>query len=384
MCRRPGRCLWRSGSDSPGRAGWLPSRANSELILPRSRSSFAVCDSRCRSVGPRLPCGLRSQRLSQTQRVAIFLDRRLDPQRPLELRLPTLPLGDALEQLAQSQGADISFLPPVVYLGPQPTTRKLATVWELGRRQLEQVDRSSRRRWQSVTPTAWPLLSEPRQLVAQWTRQRGVVCTGVERIPHDLWAAQQLPPLDLLQQLTIVLAGFDLSVALDSRGQAQVVPMPEQAAITQNYKLSDAQWARWPHWSTSLTGVVTQRAGSQLSLTGRIEDHRQLASWLQGQTAAPVPATQRGEQRYTLTVQNQPRERVLDSLTRQLDLELQWDGVGEVDRSQRVSLQLQNATLDELLRGTSRRRVDVSTRRRLVDRVSPRAGPAPRSADGPP
>ena len=130
--------------------------------------------------------------------------------------------------------------------------------------------------------------------------------------------------------------------------------MPEQAAITQNYKLSDAQWARWPHWSTSLTGVVTQRAGSQLSLTGRIEDHRQLASWLQGQTAAPVPATRRGEQRYTLTVQNQPRERVLDSLTRQLDLELQWDGVGEVDRSQRVSLQLQNATLDELLRAVLR------------------------------
>jgi len=37
-------------------------------------------------------------------------------------------------------------------------------------------------------------------------------------------------------------------------------------------------------------------------------------------------------------------------LARQLDLKLRWDGVGDDDKSRRVSLKLQNATLDELLR----------------------------------
>ncbi len=159
------------------------------------------------------------ERLAQTQGVAVFMDRRLDPQRLLELQLPLAPLSEALQQIAKNQDAAVSWLDPVVYLGPSPTTAKLATLLELNRQQLQQVSGPDRLRWETPAPTAWEFLSQPRQLVAQMAQQRGVTLEGVEQIPHDLWAAQQLPPLDLLQQLTIVLAGFDLCVTLDANGQ---------------------------------------------------------------------------------------------------------------------------------------------------------------------
>jgi hypothetical protein len=329
----------------------------------------------------RAPLRSTVERLSRTQGLAIFLDRRLDPQQPLELRVSTSSLGGALKQLAKSRGAGVSLLPPVVYLGPPSTTDKLATVWELNRQRVQRLDRSVRLRWQTAVATSWPSLSEPRQLVTDWTRQRGVILSGVERIPHDLWAAQQLPPLDLLHRLTIVLAGFDLSVSVDSAGRASVVRMPEQAALTRSYVLSDAQWARWPEWSDSLTGIDTQRTANRLTLTGRAEDHRQVAGWLQG--AATVPTTVEGAKRYTLTVRNQPREQLLKTLASQLGLELQWKGVGEVDKSQLVSLKLQNATLDELLRavvndaGLSYRLVAKSL---IVSRQESQGDPRP--ADG--
>ena len=49
-------------------------------------------------------------------------------------------------------------------------------------------------------------------------------------------------------------------------------------------------------------------------------------------------------------MQNQPRDRLLESLARQLDLQLRWQSVGDQQKSQLVSLKLQNATLDQLLR----------------------------------
>ncbi len=120
-------------------------------------------------------------------------------------------------------------------------------------------------------------------------------------------------------------------------------------AVTRTYALTDRQWARWPQWSATLTGLATQRSGRQLILSARAEDHRLVSDWLQGSKPTRRTEVGPGQKRYTLTVQNQPRDRLLESLARQLDLKLRWDGVGDDDKSQRVSLKLQNATLDELL-----------------------------------
>ncbi len=299
------------------------------------------------SVAPLLPT---LQRISQAHGIGIFLDRRLDPQHPLELRGPAQPLAELLQTIAREQGARVSLLAPVAYIGPAPTTDKLATLLELNREQVRQMNPVEQRKWQTVTPTAWPFLTEPRQLVMNWCQMRGVALQGTDQIPHDLWAAQQLPPLDLLQQLTIVLAGFDLCVLFEPNEQPRISPIPDRVVITRGYPWSDRQAARQANADSPFPDLSTERRDGQLWVTGSIEDHQRVVEWLRGPAGRRPQRMAPTQQRYTLTVKNQPRSRVLEALAEQLNLELTWDNLDEAVRSEVISFHVQNVSVQELLR----------------------------------
>ena len=83
----------------------------------------------------------------------------------------------------------------------------------------------------------WDDLTEPRQLVDALAEEAGVEILGVERIPHDLWPAADLPPLSWIDRLTLIAAQFELSFELDKTGRrAQLVPMPEDVAVVRSYQ----------------------------------------------------------------------------------------------------------------------------------------------------
>ena len=63
---------------------------------------------------------------------------------------------------------------------------------------------------------AWPRLSEPRQVISAVIEQRGWRVAEPERIPHDLWAAGELPELSVAEVLTVLLIGFDLTFELQA------------------------------------------------------------------------------------------------------------------------------------------------------------------------
>ncbi len=234
-------------------------------------------------------------------------------------------------------------------MGPRETTQKLATVLQRAKEQLQRLDRTVRQKWQKTGPTVWPFLSEPRQLVAQWAQDRGVHLQGIDRIPHDLWSEQQLPPMDLLHQLTIVLAGFDLHVAFEVDGRARLLPIPDRVAIERSYRLNEQQWSRWLAWRLEFPEMAARRVGNTLILSARVEQHDQLANGLQPTSPPrPVPGSP-PRQRFTLTVRNQRRDHVVESLARQLRLDLEWLDVSDADKSQRVSLDVENVPLETLL-----------------------------------
>ncbi|MCD4727494.1 MAG: hypothetical protein K8R46_07530, partial [Pirellulales bacterium] len=56
--------------------------------------------------------------LSQTRRVAVLIDRRVDPGRELNVSLKGVPLESAMRQIARPRGLDVSRLGDVLYLGP--------------------------------------------------------------------------------------------------------------------------------------------------------------------------------------------------------------------------------------------------------------------------
>ena len=290
-------------------------------------------------------------RLAASQAIPIFLDRRLDPNQTLDiqLRAPSLRLG--LQELAQQYGWQMSEVGNLVYLGPPPTVGKISTIAEINRRRLKNLSRSKRRGWQVVRSRSWPKLTEPRQLLEKWVSETGVELHGVDKVPHDLWDQGSLPAAALLDQMTVLLAGFDLAVSLNQDGTARLVKIPMKVTIKNQYRFNPSQRNRWQELQRLVDPNSLEVSGRQLVVNATIEDHRKIKRWLSGRrtTTANQASVQR---RYTLAVENQPLDAVLRSLCQQLGLRLNLEKVPAAERAQLISFRVQNATEAELLTST--------------------------------
>ncbi len=75
----------------------------------------------------------------------------------------------------------------------------------------------------------WEDLATPRELVAQLARENGLKITGLEKVPHDLWAAADLPPISLVDRLTLIAIQFDLTFAVADGGRRlKLVTLPSE------------------------------------------------------------------------------------------------------------------------------------------------------------
>ncbi len=250
------------------------------------------------------------QRLAEAQQVAILIDRRLDPDQPVDFSGENMSLEQLLQSLADSRGWGLSRIGPVVYLGPAPTTLELATYQALQEAALRRLPAAVQRRWRQPRDASWPELTEPRQLVAKWLADVAIEVRGLDQIPYDLWAAQSLPQLELLERLTLTLAGFGLGAEIQSSGVVHVVPLPGNSTIQARYPIPRHLRARLPELEQLASDCETELQGQTLDVRGRIEAHRRIQAWLQPPRSQSVPPRP-GEKRYTLTVKNQPLESIL-------------------------------------------------------------------------
>lgn len=165
--------------------------------------------------------------LSRTQRVAVMIDRRVDPSQKFELSLDDVPLGTALEQIARSRSLGVCLLGPVAYFGPPEVTSRLRAVVALRKKEVRRLPAAVGRTFLKPQRMAWPDFSEPRELLRQLARRSRIEIDGLERVPHDLWAAADLPPLSLIDRLTLIVAQFDLTFKISPDGRrVTLVPLP--------------------------------------------------------------------------------------------------------------------------------------------------------------
>ncbi len=254
--------------------------------------------------------------------VCVVIDRRVDPDRPVDLRSEELTLGQVLRQLADSEGLGITALGPVVYLGPPRVAAVLREVSRLRREEAGRLPPAGAQRLLRAQRWQWDDLSEPRELVGQMVAQAGLRAAGLDHVPHDLWAGAELPPLSLVDRLTLVAIQFDLTFSVSPDGQTvTLVPLPEAL-------LAEAHKAEEPD---RLAGLPALARGKTVLGKGR------------------RPA----EVRFTQKPTQGPVGVLLKQIADKLGLELRIDHQAiqaaglSLDRS--VSFQVEHATLDELL-----------------------------------
>lgn len=246
------------------------------------------------------PVGPTLERLSDTFSTPIWIDRRVDPLTPLTLVSKQQSLAATIDGVAKAIGFQATATDRIVYVGPERSAAALPTLTSAWRR-------TSTSRMKRRGVTTWPRLSQPQAIAEELTRESGYRLVNAEAIPHDLWPAGSTPTLALGDRLTLVLIGFDLRWRVDQSDPKAI-------------RVEAIDYRTLPKQTATLTSIAGEEKPNQA-----------------------------GVQRYTLRVVQQPFGSVMAQLAKQLGRQLQVDPEVEAMRSQRISFQVENVSLEAMI-----------------------------------
>jgi hypothetical protein len=298
----------------------------------------------------------RIEGFAASHNTAVMLDRRINPNQKIELSFDDVPLGEAWKRIASRIGADTTTIGSVVYIGPTGTTKKLRTVLSLRTDVVTQLPQAARQRWRSPKAWMWDNAVAPRDLLASLCRESGVQVDNLAEIPADLWAGNDLPALNLVEKLTLLLAQFDLTYELDSSGlRLHLVPIAESPTIIRSHPLpSSSPSLETLRGTGALSAVDMSVQGNALVVRGTQEEHELVDSALAGRTAK-ASSVKEGRKVFTLNVPvEKPASKLLSELAAKLgwDLKIDRDAIKAAGLSADalVTVKVKDATEDELLR----------------------------------
>lgn len=293
--------------------------------------------------------------LSKSQRVAVVLDRRIDPNQRVEIDAANLPLKEVLDRIARQSNSQASYLPDVIYIGPAATAEKLRTILAMIDKNLATLSAEQRTVWRATAPLTWSDRSTPRRIAELLAAQGSIRLVGIEALPHDLWAGVSTPPLPLYVRLGLVLVQFDRTLAVSSDGQvAEIIPMPETVAIERRYPGGARARQKAEQWQQWLPSAKVEVHGNEIHVIGRVEDHERLQGRGPSAEAEPrEPATLDQIRVERLVLEEVALGQVLESLSSRLGLHFHYDAQAlesaGVRLEQPISVRVEKATIDELL-----------------------------------
>jgi len=299
-------------------------------------------------------------RLSETQKITIWLDRRVDPLQRVKASFTDLPLNVVFQQLAEKHSLGMSVLENLLYIGPVQSAHELATLRKRAQDSLVNASPAIKRQWQQKETATWPRLSQPRELLTDMLEHAGVTLLNSEAIPHDLWASKQLPSLSQVDKTVLLLIGFDLTCQISQGAKScQIVPIERPVFIKRVYRLSNKQKRLLPELQLIAPKALFEIKGRTLNVTSRWEDQQKVQQALSGRRpkaprVASTPSS-KTEKLFSLRLKNQAVGGVINQLAHQLKLQVEWDhkSLDKDNRSQQtlVSCDLKNVPFDELLSG---------------------------------
>ncbi len=289
------------------------------------------------------------QALSRSQRVAVFLDRRVDPERRVSTSAVDVTLQDALRQIARETGLGVGYVGPVVYLGPPAAAARVATIAGMRDDDARRLPDPPRSKLLEPKPLQWERLSEPRWIIRKIAADLGLTVPMAATIPHDLWRAGDYPPMTASERLTLVLTGCNKSFTFaPETGDVLLTGFPRRVTMERTYDLEGRPRDVVEDLEREFPQALFRQDGDRLIIQSMAEDHWRLAQIFGGRSRPRQPA-RAGAKAYTLKVEQQPARRLVEQLAKRLKLQLRiTEDVDEQLLEQRVSFNVQEVTVEQL------------------------------------
>lgn len=299
---------------------------------------------------------------SRTHRIALFLDRRVDPGQPVELDVDGVSVFETLQQVLDQCGLCSAWLDGICYIATAEDVGRLMYQRASLQTALRGMPGQARRYWASDHRMQWPRLSVPAELAGEWFDESR--CRWAAPLPHDLWPAFAGPRARRLDQILLMTHGFDRPLRLDPDsglllvGDSPRVSLDEPVPFRFRLPAVPAQRRREVARSVQqeFSSVDFRLDESALVATVRPEEIGQILRHMDRVAYAVDPAgggAVTEPQNRVVTLQTRAsRGAVLNSIARELDLQLQFDPAVRPVLEQQVELDVKRASYDELIRKT--------------------------------
>lgn len=297
--------------------------------------------------------------LAAERRVAILLDRRIDPGTELDANLPPLEFQAAIRTLAVQAGAGVSVVGDTLYVGPRTGTGVIRTLVALREAELGELSDRGRQFELAQTETfAWNDLDRPADLLLRIAQRYGLTVEGLEHVPHDLWAGSTIAGVTAAEALSLILIQFDLNFEwIDGAGGVRVGLLPDKVEIARQH---------------TIRGITPERAraallehfpmlefdfhGRTVDVSATLEQHEAIAVLARGgrleqedESVDFGPLARRHFER--LRVVRKPLADVLQALEANgVAIEYDPDALAAagIDLTQKISIEITDASVDQL------------------------------------
>lgn len=291
--------------------------------------------------------------LARQLRVALVLDRRVDPTRPVSLGGDRLSLREALASLAAQQGLGLAEVGDTLYLGPTETARVLKTAAEIQRLAIGALPAARRVDLAKARPVAWQDLESSSEVFLRLARAAGVKVVNAELVPEDLLWGEAFGNASAVEALTLFLAQFDLGYEWQTAGASvRLVPFRSEISVRRSHAVTDDRKGEilrlageaWP-------GLEMQQPKGALEFAGLVEQHEMLEQWIRPSksagTSRPVkPTGDLSKKRLTFRVVQTPARDVLKNLE---VTGLSFVVDESVDLDTRLSFELKDAPVSRVI-----------------------------------
>lgn len=292
--------------------------------------------------------------LSRAKRVAFLLDRRVDPGQTLELELSDVPLAEALGKIAEASHCSYRLLGTVAYFGPESSARVLRTLAALRVEESRHARVELRNKLLARRGWQWDDLATPRELLDMLAKEAGITIEGLDQVPHDLWAAGDLPSLTWAERLSLIAVQFDLTFEIDAAARrVKLMPIDPKVTIEKTYSGGGDALGVAKRYAQLIPGAEIRVEGKKVMVRALLEEHEGLAGGKREPAANAPPVTVAIGKIARLNVKQIPLRGVLNKLSKTYKLEFKIDEAAlknaGISLDQRVTFEVQDVTLDEAL-----------------------------------
>lgn len=155
------------------------------------------------------------RRITGSMKIAILLDRRIDPSLQPVISLKKESLKSGIAVIAKKVSAEITQVGNTVYIGPAKTVAALPKLIQTRTAEYQKIRRTLSKTRRAVLDKErtlhWHDLDTPKKIIAQIGKTYDIKIIGLEKIPHDLWAGSTLPSATFTEQLSALLIQYNLT-----------------------------------------------------------------------------------------------------------------------------------------------------------------------------